>query len=420
MRVEESRGRPADGGRVSDRNRARFVPPAASLSEASISDLRQQIRSITRAESQAAAARGRVAAEYTRRLGQKAAEKMVRQQSGQSARGSRSEVEVANKLKKLPGTRQAFEDGEISYGHARIIADTADRVGIDEDELVHKARKQPVDVFAHTARQHEQQRSEDDGLSKLESQKKARKAWIRTDRSDGMVVLGGRFDPITGALIKDALSVRTDQMWREEDPEQRPTTAQRMADAISGLLCEPGTTEPGKEKADKFRRPGATLLLIAHYDAKGQRIRDATLADGTPVPVAVFRDWACQGRVVPSVFDTRGQPLWVGMSKRLATRPQRLALIARDRGCVGCGADPAWCQAHHIVPWEADGPTDIDNLVLLCSRCHHQVHDDGWRIQQTPDGKRSLRPPAKGHRPPPSNKIRRRRRSAKPKTKLLL
>ena len=249
---------------MSDRNRARFVPPAASLSEASIADLREQIRSITRAESQAAAARGKVAAEYARRLGQKAAEKMVRKQSGQSARGSRTEVEVADKLKKLPGTRQAFEDGQISYGHARIIADTADRVGIDEDELVQKAKKQPVDVFAHTARQHEQQRSEDDGLSKLEGQKKARKAWIRTDRSDGMVVLGGRFDPITGALIKDALSVRTDQMWRKEDPERRPTTAQRMADAIAGLLCEPGTTESGKEEADRFKRPGATLLLIAH------------------------------------------------------------------------------------------------------------------------------------------------------------
>ena len=373
MGVEESRGRPADGGRVSDCNRARFVPPAASLSEASISDLREQIRSITRAESQAASARGRVAAEYARRLGQKAAEKMVGKQSGQSARGSRTEVEVADKLKKLPGTRQAFEDGQISYGHARIIADTADRVGIDENELVQKAKKQPVDVFAHTARQHEQQRSEDDGRSKLESQKRARKAWIRTDRSDGMVVLGGRFDPITGTLIKDALSVRTDQMWRDEDPELRPTTAQRMADAIAGLLCEPGKKEPGTEKTDTFKRPGAILLLIAHYDAEGRTIRDATLADGTPVPVAVFRDWACQGRVVPSIFDTRGQPLWVGMSKRLATRAQRLALIARDRGCVGCGADPAWCQAHHIVPWEADGPTDIDNLVLLCSRCHHQV-----------------------------------------------
>ena len=345
---------------------------------------------------------------------------MVRQKSGKSARGSRAEVEVANKLKKLPVTRGAFEDGQISYGHARIIADTADRVEVDEDELVDKAKKQPVDVFAHTARQHEQRRSEDDGLSKLESQKRARKAWIKTDRSDGMVVLGGRFDPITGALIKDALSTRTDQMWREEDPEQRPTTAQRLADALAGLLCEPGKKESGKKEPEGFKRPGATLLLIAHYEAKGRKITNGTLADGTPVPVAVFQDYACQGKIVPSVFDTRGQPLWVGMGKRLATRAQRVALIARDRGCVGCGADPAWCQAHHVVPWEADGPTDIDNLVLLCSRCHHQVHDDGWRIQQSPDGKRSLRPPAKGHRPPPSNKIRKRRRTAKSKTKLLL
>ena len=72
------------------------------------------MRSISQAESQAAAARARVAAEYTRRLGQKAAEKTLREKSGKSARGSRAEVEVANRLKDLPYTAKAFEDGQIS------------------------------------------------------------------------------------------------------------------------------------------------------------------------------------------------------------------------------------------------------------------------------------------------------------------
>jgi 5-methylcytosine-specific restriction protein A len=140
------------------------------------------------------------------------------------------------------------------------------------------------------------------------------------------------------------------------------------------------------------------LFLVAHYDIDQQNFHDATLADGTPIPVAAFQDMACQGKVVPAIFDTRGRPLWVGMSKRLATPAQRMALIARDRGCVGCGADPAWCQAHHVIPWEAGGPTDIDNMCLLCSRCHHQIHDDGWIIRQTPDGKHTMQPPPKEHR----------------------
>jgi 5-methylcytosine-specific restriction protein A len=37
---------------------------------------------------------------------------------------------------------------------------------------------------------------------------------------------------------------------------------------------------------------------------------------------------------------------------------------------------------HHIRWWERDrGPTDLDNGVLLCTGCHHRIHDDGWEIR---------------------------------------
>ena len=137
-------------------------------------------------------------------------------------------------------------------------------------------------MFARTAREHEQRKSEDDGLSKLEAQQRARKAGIKTDPTDGMTVLWGRFDPITGTRIKNMLTAKTNQLWREEDPKERPTTEQRMADALAELLCQPGSDENGK-------KPKTDLLLIAHYDTGEQRIRDATLADGD----------SCTGRPVP-------------------------------------------------------------------------------------------------------------------------
>lgn len=368
--------------------------PSVPVREASLAGLKEQMRSASRAKAQAEAVRARAAAEYSRRMGQKAAERTLREESGQSPNGSRVEVEIAKKLKDLPRTRKAFEDGEITFGHTKIIANAAGRVEVDERELVDRAKMEPVDVFARTAREHEQQKSEDGGLSRLEAQRRARKAGVKTDPTDGMTVLWGRFDPITGTRIKNILTAKTNQLWREEDPKERPTTEQRMADALAELLCRPG----GDKKGKKSRTPRTDLLLIAHYDTGGQEIRDATLADGTPIPVALFKDMACQGKVVPAIFDTRGQPLWVGLGKRLATPAQRLALIARDRRCVGCGADPAWCQAHHVVPWEADGPTDIDNMVLLCSRCHHQVHDESWQIRKTPSGKYVLQPPSSQNR----------------------
>ncbi len=393
MSFEQSNGRAGDGLAG---YRVRMVVPSVPVRRASLAGLQEQIRTASRVESQARALRMEAAAELDRRQGQSRAEETVRKQSGQSIRSSRSEVETAQKLKALPDAKKAFGDGEITFGHVKIIANTADRVQIDERELVEKAKVQPVDVFARTARQHEQERSEDDGMSRLEAQRRARKAGIKTDPSDGMTVLWARFDPVTGARIKNVLSAKTGALWREEDPHNRPSPEQRMADALAELLHQPAGTERDK----KPKAPKSTLLLIAHYDIGEQNIHNATMADGTPVPVAVFKDMACrEGKVVPAIFDTKGRPLWMGRGPRLATRAQRLALIARDRRCVGCGTDPAWCQAHHVIPWEANGPTDIDNLCLLCSRCHHQVHDEGWQIRQTPNGKHVMLPPTRRNRP---------------------
>lgn len=392
-------------------HRVRVVLPSASAEDATAEELEERMRSASRAESQAKAVRVEAAAELVCRRGQGVTERTVREHSGQSTRKSRKEVETAGKLKDLPVTSDAFRKGRINFDHARIIADTAGRVEIDERELVERASSEPVDVFARTARKHEQERSIDDGMSTLERQRRSRRAWIRVDRGSGMTVLHAEFDPIAGERIKIALSAKTNQLWREEDPAHRPSTGQRMADALVDLICPP----PDGEK----KTLGATLLLIADYDIGLQQIRNARLGDGTPVPVDVFKDLACQARILPAIFNTRGQPLWVGLGRRLATPAQRMALIARDRVCVGCGADAAWCQAHHVVPWAADGRTDIDNLVLLCSKCHHRVHDEDWEIQQSPRGEFVLQPPAPDNRRPlPIRTPRRRRR--RPTTELLL
>ena len=60
------------------------------------------------------------------------------------------------------------------------------------------------------------------------------------------------------------------------------------------------------------------------------------------------------------------------------TAPKALfrAVAARDGGCrfPGCCRPVRYCDAHHIRYWRHGGGTDLDNLVLLCSRHHHLVH----------------------------------------------
>jgi hypothetical protein len=53
-----------------------------------------------------------------------------------------------------------------------------------------------------------------------------------------------------------------------------------------------------------------------------------------------------------------------------------------------------WCEAHHIWWWRFGGPTDLDNLVLLCSYHHRTVHHHGWDIQLGQDRIPEFLPPA--------------------------
>ncbi len=200
-----------------------------------------------------------------------------------------------------------------------------------------------------------------------------------------MFVLTAEFDQITEARIASALTAKERQLWHREDPKARATPQQRMADALAELICQP---------ADDRKTAGTDLLVIADFDVLKQQLDNPRLADGSPIPIVELHRLALEANLLPSIFDTKAQDMWLGRRIRTATEAQRVALIARDQHCIGCGANPLWCRAHHIVWWSKNGPTDLDNLALVCDDCHHKIHDDGWQVHQHPDtGKYHLKPP---------------------------
>ena len=90
---------------------------------------------------------------------------------------------------------------------------------------------------------------------------------------------------------------------------------------------------------------------------------------------------AADAQVIPCVLGGDSEILDWGRVKRLFTPAQKVALAERDGGCARCGAPPAWTHVHHLDWWERDrGPTDLANGVLLCTACHHTIHDEGWTI----------------------------------------
>ncbi|MCE2527575.1 MAG: DUF222 domain-containing protein [Actinomycetia bacterium] len=385
-------------------NLAKFLAPTMPPAKVSTEELKLRVKSTIRVQNQAAAVRAEALTELRRRQGTERTETVLQKEGLLSRKKARSEVKTAKELEELPKTREGFQKGEISPDNARILAGANQRGTIVENELLDDARSQSPDKFARTVRKHEQQQAQDDGVSKLEHQRTQRYAKITTDVEDGMTVLYGRFDPITGARIETAVSHMMNQLWHDEHPHNRTTAGQRMADALEQLLTRQGLDKHGRPQDVK-------LLLIASYDTVGQQLKDASLANGTPLPAKALRHLACDAQILPAIFEGASIPLDLGRARRIASSAQRAALIARDKHCVGCGAKASWCQAHHIVHWQDGGPTDIENMTLLCSRCHRKVHDQHWTVHKTPAGRYSLRPPPTqwGRPPRQPNRYHRRR-----------
>jgi hypothetical protein len=116
---------------------------------------------------------------------------------------------------------------------------------------------------------------------------------------------------------------------------------------------------------------------------------------GGPISPAAARRIACCAGIQRVLLDPAGAVLEVGREHRTATPAQFAALTARDGGCAfpGCTRPPAWCIAHHIIHWADGGPTDLDNLVLLCGHHHTVAHHHGWHVQLGPDRLPDFYPP---------------------------
>jgi hypothetical protein len=129
------------------------------------------------------------------------------------------------------------------------------------------------------------------------------------------------------------------------------------------------------------------------------------LVFGDNLSAAAVRRLACDAGVLPVVLGSNSQPLDVGTAKRFVTEPIRNALIARDRGCLICGAPPIMCDAHHIVHWIDGGPTSLANLGLFCKVHHREIHHGLWSVTIIDGIPRITRPPW-ADRPPPRRRLR--------------
>ena len=134
--------------------------------------------------------------------------------------------------------------------------------------------------------------------------------------------------------------------------------------------------------------PDVTVLIDARTFLTGET-HDGTICEAGVgrfgLPIETVRRWACVGGVTPVVVGAGGVRLFLGRETRLANRAQRRALRVLYRTCTLCDTAFEHCQIHHVHWFEHGGRTDIDDLLPLCNRHHHLVHEGGWQLHLAPD-----------------------------------
>jgi hypothetical protein len=370
--------------------------------------------------------------------GARGPEGLVTQLTGKSARDARDLVTVGRLLDAPPvwlgDVAAGVASGEVSVGAAAAIVTglgepTAD-LGADDlldaaQTLVAEAASLPPEKVAKRARE---LRDELDAAGVADREQLLReKRFLRlTPRPDGMTSIFGLLDPESAALVTDAIDCVTAprrngprflddaERARAEAIVKDPRTTEQLAlDALVEMIRIASVADPGRVFG--IKKPAVRV----HVDATDLQQREgAGHLEGqtAAVSIATVERLACTDGYVPVIFHPGG-PIDVGMTQRLFTTRQRIALAAIWGGCAhpDCDRPPSWCEAHHALEWDNGGPTDIRNGVLLCRFHHMLTHNMGWSIRppDRPDGTWLMYPPPgrPGVREPielvPKNPVRR-------------
>ena len=362
-----------------------LVSPPPLLHKIDLGVLQERVGFIGRARSSLAALEAQLVGEIARREGDAAAEEMLRRDQKRSRRGARKAVQTAAQLEWAPGVAEKLASGAITPEAAGLILDAGGEVSVDERVLLEAAAEEPEDQFRRTLKDHINQRTSEEELERRRQRQRRRRRASISEQGDGMFHLFAQLDPLTGARVQAALVAKSDRLFRSEDPKNRATAPQRFADALAELVVN----SDGDGVA-----AGTELLVLADYDQVHERIINARLTDGTRLTEAETLAVACDAKILPGIFNKHTGNALLGRSKRKVSPRHRKRLVARDGGCIGCGASEKICEVHHDQHWAHGGKTTLDNTCLVCWRCHHiRIHLHGEQITRHPGGRRTLAPP---------------------------
>jgi hypothetical protein len=301
---------------------------------------------------------------------------------------------VATRLEELPELREAFAEGALSVDKVRAVASVA--TPVSDATFTHMARAGSVAQLQRICAAYRRvTENEDIG----EERRELRRGVTKRAVDDGLVRITATLDPDEAAIVFAAIDARVEDAWRRSKPAGDETTAEVCAPDIASRRADAlvEVAAAGMEAGPDPVMAGEHVGVHIHVDAAvlaGDRPDGVCEIDGIgPVTRRLVQRLLCDCHVTLTA-DFPHASIDLGRSQRTVNRRQRRALQRRDRGCrfPGC-AMFRFLHAHHAVPWEHDGPTDMDNLLLLCPTHHRLFHEGAYTLDVLGDGQFTFRRP---------------------------
>ena len=306
--------------------------------------------------------------------------------SPQPVESGRARVRVSERLHGWYGElAKAFEDGWVDWNHV-VVFDRAANPRVRAEmidllpDLIALAEVATFDRWSQEVRGIAERLDQDGGYDPARDP--ASNQFRLTPLTNGYTAISGQLVGELALMVRSLIEAETDRVLGRYRTD---------AEASGGAIEAPGRAQAAAEAlAEMLERasgvPDATGVMptpeiVVVYDEATGELSDQ---DHLPVSSTALRWLVATGVIRPLEVSATGDPLRMGRKLRYASTHQRRALAVRDGGCVfpGCSRPVAWCDAHHVDHWDTGGPTDIENLALLCRHHHRVTHQPGWQMSR--------------------------------------
>ena len=284
---------------------------------------------------------------------------------------------LARRLVDLPEISKRFATGELSLDAVELLTEVA--TPDTEFDLLEEAADGDLGDIGRVVSRIEPPTIE-------ESARERSAEWVSTqwDLRRTRMAINGQLAGMDAQLVEDRLVAAAQQIPKNPETGAYDDWTKRMAD---GLVEVCATDTDGKAPVP---------VLTIHAELEALTTGDegvAELGSGPVIANETAHMLSCDAEV-EAALENEGRIMGVGRKTRQIPGWLRRQVEHRDHHCrfPGCSRT-AFGQIHHIQPWSHGGPTDLDNLILLCWWHHIFIHEKGWHITRDLDHRLVFRKP---------------------------